>query len=316
MVDDGWTAVDPTFDTAMDYQLLGKSALKISRIGFGCMSLDAGNAEAEKILQQALSLGINYFDTADLYQQGRNEELLGRAFKNKRDQVILASKAGNQWRPDGSGWDWNPSKKYILDSAEKSLRRLQTDYLDLYQLHGGTIDDPIDETIEAFEILKSQGKIRYYGISSIRPNVIREYVKRSQMISVMMQYSLLDRRPEEEMLDLLLNHQIGVLARGSLAKGLLVSKPAVQFLDYNADQVKKAANAIKEISSEERLASATAIHFVLNHPAVVSAIIGIRTEEQLKTAIDSVSALSLTDIEIKKLRAAIPLNRFENYRHP
>lgn len=300
----------------MDYQLLGKSALKISRIGFGCMSLDAGNAEAEKILQQALSLGINYFDTADLYQQGRNEELLGRAFKNKRDQVILASKAGNQWRPDGSGWDWNPSKKYILDSVGKSLRRLQTDYLDLYQLHGGTIDDPIDETIEAFEILKSQGKIRYYGISSIRPNVIREYVKRSQMTSVMMQYSVLDRRPEEEMLDLLLNHQIGVLARGSLAKGLLVSKPAVPFLDYSADQVKKAANAIKEISSEERSASATAIHFVLNHPAVVSAIIGIRTEEQLKIAVDSISALSLTDIEIKKLRAAIPLNRFENHRHP
>ena len=280
------------------------------------MSLDAGNAEAEKILQQALSMGINYFDTADLYQQGGNEELLGHAFKGKRDQVILASKVGNQWRPDGSGWDWNPSKKYILDSVEKSLRRLQTDYLDLYQLHGGTIDDPIDETIEAFEILKSQGKIRYYGISSIRPNVIREYVKRSRMISVMMQYSLLDRRPEEEMLDLLLDHQIGVLARGSLAKGLLVSKPAAPFLNYNADQVKKAADAINEISSEERSASATAIYFVLNHPAVVSAVIGIRTEEQLKIAIESVSTPLLTDMEIKKLSAAIPLNKFENYRHP
>lgn len=314
MVDDGWTAVDPTFDTAMDYQLLGKSALKISRIGFGCMSLDAGNAEAEKILQQALSLGINYFDTADLYQQGRNEELLGRAFKNKRDQVILASKAGNQWRPDGSGWDWNPSKKYILDSAEKSLRRLQTDYLDLYQLHGGTIDDPIDETIEAFEILKSQGKIRYYGISSIRPNVIREYVKRSQMISVMMQYSLLDRRPEEEMLDLLLNHQIGVLARGALAKGLLVSKPAVPFLDYDADQVKKAADAIKDLSVEKRNPTQTALQFVLQTPAISAAVVGIRTREQLIEATDYADVKALRPQEIERLKIAIPINKYEDHR--
>ena len=298
----------------MDYLLLGKSALKISRIGFGCMSLDAGNAEAEKILQQALSLGINYFDTADLYQQGRNEELLGRAFKGKRDQVILASKVGNQWRPDGSGWDWNPSKKYILDSVEKSLRRLQTDYLDLYQLHGGTIDDPVDETIEAFEILKSQGKIRYYGISSIRPNVIRAYVERSQMISVMMQYSLLDRRPEEEMLDLLLNHQIGVLARGALAKGLLVSKPAVPFLDYDADQVKKAADAIKDLSVEKRNPTQTALQFVLQTPAISAAVVGIRTREQLIEATDYADVKALRPQEIERLKIAIPINKYEDHR--
>ena len=314
MVDGGWTAVNPTFDTAMDYQLLGKSALKISRIGFGCMSLDAGNAEAEKILQQALSLGINYFDTADLYQQGRNEELLGRAFKNKRDQVILASKAGNQWRPDGSGWDWNPSKKYILDSAEKSLRRLQTDYLDLYQLHGGTIGDPIDESIEAFEILKSQGKIRYYGISSIRPNVIREYVQRSQMTSVMMQYSVLDRRPEEEMLDLLLNHQVGVLARGSLAKGLLVSKPAVPFLNYDADQVKKAADAIKDLSVEKRTPTQTALQFVLQAPAISAAVVGIRTREQLEEALRAIDSESLQKKETKLLQQVLPVNLYDQNR--
>lgn len=298
----------------MDYLLLGKSALKISRIGFGCMSLDAGNAEAEKILQQALSMGINYFDTADLYQQGGNEELLGHAFKGKRDQVILASKVGNQWRPDGSGWDWNPSKKYILDSVEKSLRRLQTDYLDLYQLHGGTIDDPVDETIEAFEILKSQGKIRYYGISSIRPNVIRAYVERSQMISVMMQYSLLDRRPEEEMLDLLLHHQIGVLARGSLAKGLLVSKPAVPFLDYNADQVKKAADAIKDLSVEKRNPTQTALQFVLQTPGISAAVVGIRTTDQLEEAFRTIDSESLQKKEIKLLQQVLPINSYGQHR--
>jgi len=298
----------------MDYQLLGKSALKISRIGFGCMSLDAGNAESVRILQRALALGINYFDTADLYAHGMNEELLGRAFRGRRNQVILASKVGNQWKADGSGWDWNPSKKYILDAVEKSLQRLQTDYLDLYQLHGGTTDDPIDEMIEAFEILQSQGKIRYYGISSIRPNVIREYVKRSRIVSVMMQYSLLDRRPEEEMLDLLLHHQIGVFTRGSLAKGLLVSKPAAPYLDYTADQVKKTADAIKELSGGKRNPAQTALQFVLQHPAVSAAVVGIRTGEQLMETLTAVDAKPLNPGEMKVLLSAVPVNRYEVHR--
>lgn len=119
----------------MEYRLLGKSDLKISRIGFGCMSLDPRDPESEKLLNRALDAGINYFDTADMYQQGANEFLLGRVFKEKRKQVILATKVGNQWKPDGTGWDWNPSKKYILSAIDQSLERLQTNYIDLYQLH-------------------------------------------------------------------------------------------------------------------------------------------------------------------------------------
>ena len=187
----------------MEYCTLGNSMLKISRIGFGTMSLEAENPVSGRLLLQALDGGMNYFDTADLYQQGKLESLIGKTFLNKRDQVVLCTKVGNQWRADGTGWDWNPSKKYILDSVDQSLKRLQTDYIDLYQLHGGTLEDPINDIVEAFEFLKKTGKIRYYGISSIRPTVIREYVKRSAIISVMMQYSLLDRRPEEEMLPFL-----------------------------------------------------------------------------------------------------------------
>ena len=164
----------------MEYKTLGKSALNISRIGFGCMSLQLDNNDNEKLIHQAVELGINYFDTADLYDKGLNEELIGKALKHKRSQSIIATKVGNQWKQDGSGWVWNASKQYILQAVEESLQRLQTDYIDLYQLHGGTLDDNIDETIEAFELLQQQGKIRYYGISSIRPNVIREYVKRSK----------------------------------------------------------------------------------------------------------------------------------------
>ena len=159
----------------MQYLQLGSSTLQVSRIAFGCMSLQQEPGSID-VLQRAVALGINYFDTADLYDKGVNETLVGTALKGVRDKVVIATKVGNVWRPDGSGWDWNPSKQHILKSVDESLKRLQTDYIDLYQLHGGTLQDPIDESIEAFEQLVQQGKIRYYGISSIRPNVIREWI--------------------------------------------------------------------------------------------------------------------------------------------
>jgi len=297
----------------MEYCPLGKSDLTISRIGFGTMSLEMDQLVSERLLLEALDGGINFFDTADMYQQGRLETMLGQSFRGRRDQVILATKVGNQWRPDGSGWDWNPSKKYLLSCIDQSLHRLQTDYIDLYQLHGGTMDDPIDEVIEAFESMKKSGKIRYYGISSIRPAVIREYVKRSHIISVMMQYSLLDRRPEE-MFPFLKENQVGVLARGTLAKGLLINKPPTSFLNHSAEEVQKAASAIKNISSPKRKAAATAIRFCLQDPAVQSAVVGIRTAEQLKYALDSMSADSLTDQELSVLLNSTAVNYYDQHR--
>ncbi len=297
----------------MEYCLLGKSDLNISRLGFGCMSLDPKDPRGENILHMAMDAGMNYFDTADLYNKGENEMMLGRAFRDKRKELILATKVGNQWRNDGSGWDWNPSKKYILSSVDLSLERLQTDYIDLYQLHGGTIEDPIDEVIEAFEMLKSAGKIRYYGISSIRPNVIREYIKRSSIISVMMQYSLLDRRPEEEMLSLLKENQIGVLARGSVAKGFLVSKPAEPYLSYSKEQVTMVADRIRKFS-QLRSAAITSILFAMHHPAVCSAVVGLRTIEQLKDVLKIVSEQPLSENEIIELSNIVPVNLFENHR--
>ena len=118
----------------MQYQRLGHSDLEISRIGFGCMSLRAGKAETRQLLQGAVESGINFFDTADLYEKGSNEEEVGEALRPFRNRVIIATKVGNQWRNDGSGWDWNPGKDYILKAAEKSLARLKTDYIDLYQI--------------------------------------------------------------------------------------------------------------------------------------------------------------------------------------
>lgn len=192
---------------------LGTSELEVSEIGFGCMSLSTELESAKRMIHDALDRGVTFFDTADLYQDGRNEELVGEALKGRRSEVILATKVGNRRIPGKEGWVWDPSKAYIRQAVKESLRRLQTDYIDLYQLHGGTMDDPMDETIEAFEELKQEGVIRYYGISSIRPNVIREYVRRSQIVSVMSQYSLLDRRPEETVLPMLEEAGISLIAR-------------------------------------------------------------------------------------------------------
>ena len=298
----------------MQYQILGKSKLNISKIGFGCMSLKPDQKDFDNIIDAAIDMGINYFDTADLYDKGLNETLLGKVFKGKRDKVIIATKAGNQWRADGSGWDWNPRKEYILKCAEDSLRRLQIDCIDLYQSHGGTIEDNIDETIEAYEILLQQGKIRYYGLSSIRPNVIREYIKKSNIISVMTQYSLLDRRPEESTLQLLHENNIGVVTRGSLASGLLVDKPAKPYLNYNEEQIASAAKAIKSVSSNKRSNAQTAIQYVLKNPAITSAIVGIRTMEQLTDAVKAIDIPELNDGEMSILRQAVPVNFYEQHR--
>jgi len=295
----------------MNYRKLGKSDLFVSEIGFGCMSLGEIDEANSRLLNLAFDKGINFFDTADLYQKGLNEATVGKALKEKRKGLIIATKVGNQWREDGSGWDWNPRKDYILSALEKSLQRLQTDYIDLYQLHGGTIDDPIDETIEVFELLKQQGKIRYYGISSIRPNVIREWVKRSSMVSVMMQYSLLDRRPEETCLDLLLENKIGVLARGTLAKGLLVNKPAENYLNYSASDLNKLTTAIKNM---RRDSTAIALGYVLNHPVISSAVAGIRTEEQLDNIITALEKPALTEKQLRDLCDIIKVNYYQEHR--
>jgi aryl-alcohol dehydrogenase-like predicted oxidoreductase len=298
----------------MQYSRLGKSVLEVSKIGFGCMSLKGDAAANDQLVKRALDLGVNYFDTADLYDNGRNEEILGALVKPVRGQVVLATKVGNQMRTDGSGWDWNPRKAYILSAVEASLRRLQTDYIDLYQLHGGTMEDPIDETIEAFERLKEQGKIRYYGISSIRPNVIREYVQRSEMVNVMMQYSLLDRRPEEESLELLRKHGISVVSRGAVAQGLLIDKTAKEYLGWLAPQVAQAAEAIRQVTPDGGSRAQTAIQYVLQHQAIASAVIGIRTIPQLEDAVAALELTPLTVESIELLHAAAPAQVYTEHR--
>ncbi len=295
----------------MQYAQLGTSDLFVSRIGFGCMSLhDDKNIS---LIENAIEEGINFFDTSDLYDKGLNESLVGKAIKNKREKIILSTKVGNIWRPDGSGWDWKPSKKYILKAVDESLSRLSTNYIDLYLLHGGTIEDPIDEIIEAFEKLKTSGKIRYYGLSSIRPNVVREYVKRSNITSLMTQYSFLDRRPEESIFPLVEANKIGVLARGSVAQGLLIDKPAKPYLDYSKHEVVKIQQKILSQNSD-KTPIAKALNFVLQNTAVTSAVAGIRTKYQLKDLISIFNNPAFTVEDLQELTDIVPLNQYKEHR--
>ena len=301
--------------TEMRYRQLGNSALNVSRVSFGCMSLKPEETNFNTVIGAAIDSGINFFDTADLYDHGLNEVCLGKALKEKRKQVIIATKVGNKWKPDGSGFSWNPDKKYIIGAVEDSLNRLQTDYIDLYQLHGGTIEDDIDDTIDAFETLKQQGKIRYYGISSIRPNVIREYVKRSNIVSVMMQYSLLDRRPEESCLQLLKEHNIGVLARGSVASGLLAGKEAKPYVGHNENEVKNAAKAIEKVTMADSNLAATAIAYVLQNAAISTAVVGIKNMQQLLETLQVLQKKTqFTEAEMQLLNNSILIDQYKQHR--
>jgi aryl-alcohol dehydrogenase-like predicted oxidoreductase len=295
----------------MNYRILGKSDIEVSEISFGCMSLelDQHKEEAISLIRKAYDAGINFYDTANLYDKGLNEEVVGKALKPFRDEVVIATKVGNVWREDGSGWDWNPTKELILTEVNESLRRLQTDYIDVYMLHGGTIDDPIDDIIEAFERLKSQGKIRAYGISSIRPNTIREYVDRSNMDVVMMQYSLLDRRPEEESLNLLAEHDISVITRGTLAKGMLIDKEPAEYLGYSKEEVQAIQKAVGETGHPVTAAT----NFVLKHPAVASSVLGIRTKEQLDNILNA-EQTEIPKTRTDSLQHTLTPNKYDKHR--
>lgn len=301
----------------MKNRRLGNSELFVSEIGLGCMSLGTVESQASEIIQAALDEGINYFDTADLYNFGVNEEIVGKNLKSVREQVYIATKVGNRWNENKDSWSWDPSGTHIKTAVKDSLKRLGTDYIDLYQLHGGTISDNIEETVEAFEELKKEGYIRYYGISSIRPNVIKKFTEKSDLDSVMMQYSLLDRRPEEWM-PLLENKQISIIARGPLAKGLLSEKMLEKanedgYLDYSYQELKDLLPQLKDKLSGRKL-NDTALQFVLSHQSVAAVVPGASSVQQLRENCRAVKSSSLTEAELDVLKQLTKVNKYESHR--
>ncbi len=295
---------------------MGNSELLVGEIGLGCMSLGTEEQTAVGIIHEALDRGVNLLDTADLYDAGRNEEWVGKAIRRRRDRVVLATKVGNRRVPGQSGWSWDPSKAYILTAVQESLRRLGTDYIDLYQLHGGTIEDPIDETIEAFEQLKKEGVIRAYGISSIRPNVIREYVNRSGIVSVMNPYSIVDRRAEETVLPLLQESGISVIARGPLSSGALAAnrEPVQGVPDYELEELIQLRGRLEQLTNDGRSLTQLAIRYSLSHPAVAAVVPGASSREQLIRNLEAADVPELTEEEVRLVRSLSKENRYALHR--
>lgn len=264
----------------MNYRTLGNSDFKISELSLGCMSLPKDLTEAKLVIDTALDAGINYFDTADLYDFGVNEEMVGNVLKEKRQDIYMATKVGNRWTDGEAGWRWDATPAYIKEAVHASLKRLGTDYIDLYQLHGGTTDDDLEAVIDTFEGLKKEGLIRAYGISSIRPNVFVPFSKNKGVVSNMMQYSMLDRRAEEWFATLA-EQNVSVVTRGSIAKGLLSNRWRDKLGDYMSYEAAALEELLTALTNEYGPLHALALAYNLQHAEIASTVIGARTKEQL-----------------------------------
>ncbi len=222
----------------MEYRNLGKSGLQVSVVGLGCnnFGMRCDYDQTVAVVNKALEVGMNLFDTADVYGgQGRSEEFLGKALQGRRQDVVLATKWGNRMGegPMKSGG----SRRYIIAAAEDSLRRLQTDYIDLYQMHVPDPTTPIDETMRALDDLVTSGKVRYIGHSNFTGWMTAEAHYVAQMrgyapfVSAQNQYSLLDRGIEKELVPACEKYGVSVLPYFPLASGFLTGK-------YKKDQEK------------------------------------------------------------------------------
>lgn len=288
-----------------------KSGIELSEIGLGCMSLGTAYDHAEGIIERAIEHGITYFDTADIYDKGVNEEIVGKALKKyqNRDDIVVGTKVGNHLQQDGSTF-WDPSKKHIKASVKESLRRLGLDELQLYQLHGGTIDDPLDETISAFEELKQEGIIQAYGISSIRPNVIRYYLEHSNIETLMSQFNLIDNRPEA-LADEVHANNVKILARGPVFKGLLTAnsnqaldnKFANGIFDYSYQELGETIASVKEV---ENNLTALTFNYLQSQNALGSIIVGASSIAQLDENIENYNAAkAIGDDQLKAARERV-----------
>ncbi|MGG2053705.1 aldo/keto reductase [Lysinibacillus pakistanensis] len=285
----------------MKKRQLGSSELFISEISLGGMSLSTDKKKATGIIDMALDAGINYVDTADLYDFGANEEMIGTILGKRRQDVIVATKVGNRWTEGEEGWHWDASPSYIKEAVHASLKRLGTDYIDVYQLHGGTFEDDWDGIIETFEDLKTDGLIREYGISSIRPNVLKRFLPASSAKSVMMQYSALDRRPEE-WLDFIAKEGASVVTRGTVAKGLLTNSWQERLQHgngFNTYTTEELTTALTNLASHYHDLHALAIAFNLKESAIASTVIGASSQEQLAQTLAAYEKIdSITDFTV------------------
>lgn len=291
----------------MDYKNLGRSGLKVSVVGVGCMNFHSMNDKAESaaIVHKALELGVNLFDVADVYgDRGKSEEYLGAALGARRQEVIVATKfAGpmSDRRADMRGG----SRRYVMQAVEASLKRLHTDYIDLYQIHFYDTDTPVEETLRALDDLVTQGKLRYYGCSNYSGWQIAdaEWTARTAnlngYISAQNRYSLLTRELEQDVVPVCEKFGLGILPFFPLESGLLTGKYTKGEAFPEGTRLKKWENfAAGAFASEEKFDKAAALQevaerhdcslldiamgWLASRPQVSSVIAGVTSTEQLE----------------------------------
>ncbi len=218
----------------MQKRKLGTQGLEVSALGLGCMGMsdfygerdhmERDETESVATIHRALELGLNFLDTADMYGPFTNEELVGRAIAKQRNEVVLATKFGNERRADGTMIGINGRPEYVRAACDASLKRLGTDYIDLYYQHRVDSSVPIEETVGAMSELISAGKVRYLGLSEAAPDTIRRAHKVHPISALQTEYSLWSREPEAEILPLLRELKIGFVPYSPLGRGFLTGQ--------------------------------------------------------------------------------------------
>jgi 1-deoxyxylulose-5-phosphate synthase len=313
----------------MKYTRLGNSGLKVSRVALGCMSFGdtsrgfnewaLGDDDAQPFFEQAIELGINLWDTANIYGIGTSEEIVGRAMKKfaRRDDIVLATKLFFKMHdgPGGSGL----SRKAIMEQVDASLARLGTDYIDLYQIHRFDPNTPAEETMEALHDVVKAGKVRYLGASSMwawqfaKLQHAADLHGWTRFVSMQDQYNLMQREEEREMFGLLADQGVGALPWSPLAKGRLArqwgehttrSDSDPMGKRYEVDTDRPIVEAVQRIAETRQLPMAqVALAWVLKNPVVAAPLVGPTKPHHLADAVAAL-AIELTADEINELEAS------------
>ena len=302
----------------MDYVKFGKTGLGVSRLCIGCMTYGipdrgphAWTLDEEKsrpLIKQALELGINFFDTANVYSDGTSEEIVGRALKEfvRREDVVIATKVNGRMRPGPNGAGL--SRKAILAELDASLRRLQTDYIDLYQIHRWDYGTPIEETLEALHDAVKSGKVRYIGASSMsawqftKALYLADLHGWTRFVSMQNHYNLIYREEEREMLPLCADQGVGVIPWSPLARGKLTrpwdeTTTRKETDDFGQtlyrDEDRAITERVLEVAAKRDLSPAqVALAWLLRNPLVTSPIVGVTKPSHL------VDAIAAVDVEL------------------
>jgi aryl-alcohol dehydrogenase-like predicted oxidoreductase len=311
----------------MQYVKLGSTGLDVSRICLGCMSFgepDRGNHQwtldeeaSRPLIRRALEAGVNFFDTANVYSLGSSEEIVGQALKDfaRRDEVVIATKVHGTMRPGPNGGGL--SRKVILTEIDNSLRRLGTDYVDLYQIHRWDPHTPIEETLEALHDVVRAGKARYIGASSMfawqfaKAQYTAERNGWTRFVSMQNHYNLLNREEEREMLPLCVDQGVGVIPWSPLARGRLTrpwdeatarTESDVFGRTLYVDEDRAIVDAVAQVADARGVSRAqVALAWVLQRPGITAPIVGATKPQHLEDALAAVD-LSLSPDEVERLQ--------------